>query len=78
MASFLMFEGARRIPSAEVALIGTLETPLAFVLEFFFDFGRGFSIRHTGWWRNHFRIRALGAGPRVQGIGRIAPWGRLA
>ena len=34
MASVLMFEGARRIPSAEVALIGTLETPLAFVLAF--------------------------------------------
>ncbi|GGA13936.1 DMT family transporter [Neptunicoccus cionae] len=33
-ASVLMLEGARRIPAAEVALIGALETPLAPVLAF--------------------------------------------
>jgi drug/metabolite transporter (DMT)-like permease len=33
-ASVLMMEGARRIPSAEVALIGALETPVAAVLAF--------------------------------------------
>lgn len=33
-ASVLMFEGARRIPSAEVALIGSLETPVAALLAF--------------------------------------------
>lgn len=34
LAAVLMFEGARRISSAEVALLGTLETPIAFVLAF--------------------------------------------
>jgi drug/metabolite transporter (DMT)-like permease len=34
LASVLMFEGARRIPAAEVALLGALETPLAPVLAF--------------------------------------------
>lgn len=34
VASVLMLEGARRIPSAEVALLGALETPLAPVLAF--------------------------------------------
>lgn len=33
-ASVLMFEGARRIPAPEVALLGALETPLAAVLAF--------------------------------------------
>ena len=35
VASVLMLEGARRIPAAEVALLGALETPLAPILAYF-------------------------------------------